>query len=157
MVEFPVEGGGTASAFEARPSGAGAYPGVIVVQEWWGLNDHIKDVAQRIAAEGFVTLTPDLYRGQVTKDPNQASAWMAALDREEAMRSLLGTLRFFQEIRIKFWMIPVIVEDKCGCKQIDHKIWKPFGEAVEEAKARLVLSVNECCARSDCFFQQRNE
>ena len=97
MVEFPVEGGGSAVAFEARPSGAGAYPGVIVVQEWWGLNDHIRDVAQRIAAEGFVTLTPDLYKGRVTKDPNQASAWMAALDREEAMRILLGTLRFFQE------------------------------------------------------------
>ena len=97
MVEFPVEGGGTASAFEARPSGAGACPGIIVVQEWWGLNDHIKDVAQRLAGEDFVALAPDLYKGKVTKDPNQASAWMAALDREEAIRTLLGAVRFFQE------------------------------------------------------------
>ena len=97
MVEFPVEGGGTASAFEARPSGAGPCPGVILVQEWWGLNDHIKDVAQRLAGEDFVVLAPDLYRGKVTQDPNQASAWMAALDREEALRILLGALRFFQE------------------------------------------------------------
>lgn len=96
-VEFPVEGGGTASAYEARPAGAGSYPGILVVQEWWGLNEHIKDIARRLAGEGFVTLAPDLYRGKVTADPTQAASWMAALDREEAVRILLGALRFLQE------------------------------------------------------------
>ena len=97
LVEFPVEGGRTVSAYEARPSGAGTNPGIIVVQEWWGLNEHIKDVTRRLAAEGFVALAPDLYGGKVTADPAQASSWMAALDREEAMRILLAALRFLQE------------------------------------------------------------
>ncbi len=96
-VQIPKEGGGTASAYEARPSGAGAYPGILVVQEWWGLNEHIQDIARRLAAEGFVALAPDLYAGRVTSDPQQAAAWMQALDREEAIRILLGGLRFLQE------------------------------------------------------------
>ncbi len=96
-VEFAVEGVGKTAAFEARPGGAGSYPGVLVVQEWWGLNDHIRDIAGRLAAEGFVALAPDLYQGKTTKDPNLASAWMAALDREHAMKILLAALRFLQE------------------------------------------------------------
>jgi carboxymethylenebutenolidase len=95
-VEFPIEGGGKASAYEARPGGAGSYPGVIVVQEWWGLNEHIKDVAGRLAHEGFVALVPDLYKGRVTADAHLASAWMQALDREEAVKIFLGAIRFLQ-------------------------------------------------------------
>jgi carboxymethylenebutenolidase len=97
MVDYPVEGGGKASAYEARPGGAGPQAGIIVVQEWWGLNDHIKDIAHRLAHEGFVALVPDLYKGRVTSDANLASAWMQALDREEAVRILLGAVRFLQE------------------------------------------------------------
>jgi len=97
MVEFSVEGAAPASGYEARPAGAGAYPGVIVVPEWWGLNEHIKDIARRLAAEGFMVLAPDLYGGKVTSDPNLAASWMAALDREAAVRILLGALRFLQE------------------------------------------------------------
>ena len=96
IVEFPVEGREKASAYEARPSGAGSYPGIIVVQEWWGLNEHMKDIARRLAGEGFVALAPDLYRGKVTADRNEAASWMAALDREEALAILLGALRFQQ-------------------------------------------------------------
>ena len=96
-VEFAVEGGGKASGYEARPGGAGSYPGVLVVQEWWGLNGHMKDIARRLAHEGFVALVPDLYHGRVTSDPSLASSWMAALDREEAVRILLGAIRFMQE------------------------------------------------------------
>ncbi|OFW00714.1 MAG: hypothetical protein A3G20_02395 [Acidobacteria bacterium RIFCSPLOWO2_12_FULL_59_11] len=96
MVEFSVEGK-TASAYEARPSGAGAYPAILLVHEWWGLNEHIKDVARRLAAEGFVALAPDLYGGKVTTDPNQAAAWTAALKSEEGIRILLAALRFLQE------------------------------------------------------------
>jgi carboxymethylenebutenolidase len=96
-VAFSTEGEGSGSAFEARPGGAGSYPGVIVVQEWWGLNDHIKDVAGRLAHEGFVALAPDLYEGKVTKDSKQAGEWMASLDREQALRILMGAIRFLQE------------------------------------------------------------
>ena len=96
-VEFPVEGGGKATAYEARPGGAGSYPGVVVVQEWWGLTHHIRSICDRLAHEGFVAIAPDLYQGKTTTDPDLASAWMSALDREEATRILLGAIRFLQE------------------------------------------------------------
>lgn len=71
-----------AEAYEAKPAGAGPFPGVVVLQEWWGLNDHIKDVTGRLAAEGYVALAPDLYHGKVTKDPNEAGKLMGALDQK---------------------------------------------------------------------------
>jgi carboxymethylenebutenolidase len=97
MVEFPIEGGGTASGFDARPSCQGACPGVIVVQEYWGLNAHIKDVTCRLAQEGFIALAPDLYDGKLATDANQASAMMQQLDRERAIRILRGGVKFLQE------------------------------------------------------------
>ena len=60
MVQVPAADGAM-SACLARPAADGTYPGVVVVQEAFGLNDHIKDVAARIAREGYVTLAPDLY------------------------------------------------------------------------------------------------
>jgi carboxymethylenebutenolidase len=57
IVEFPSNGS-IAQGYLALPEGTG--PGVVVIQEWWGLVDHIKDVADRLAGEGFVALAPDL-------------------------------------------------------------------------------------------------
>jgi carboxymethylenebutenolidase len=68
-----------------------------VVQEWWGLNDHIRSICDRLAHEGFVAIAPDLYEGNVTADAKQAAAWMSALDRERAVAILLGAIRFLQE------------------------------------------------------------
>ncbi|HWP84551.1 MAG TPA: dienelactone hydrolase family protein [Terriglobia bacterium] len=96
-IEFTVEGVGRVAGYESRPGGEGSYPGVIVVQEWWGLNDHIRSICDRLAQEGFVAVAPDLYEGKVTTDPNQASAWMAALDKEKAIQILLGAIKFLQE------------------------------------------------------------
>src|SRR5690242_21025553 len=63
MIEVPASGG-TMPAFLARPKDGTKAPGVLVIQEAFGLNDHIKDVARRVAAEGYVALAPDLfYRG----------------------------------------------------------------------------------------------
>ena len=97
MTDFPMEGGGTARGFEARPSCEGVCPAVLVIQEWWGLNDHIKDIAHRLAERGFVALAPDLYDGNVTSDPNQAGTWMQGLDREAAVRILRGGFQFLRE------------------------------------------------------------
>ena len=58
-IEFPVNGE-TGRGYLVQPEGASRFPGVVVVQEWWGLDEHIKDVARRFAAEGFVALAPDL-------------------------------------------------------------------------------------------------
>jgi len=80
--------GDQADGFLARPSGSGPFPGVVVVQEWWGINDHIKDIAQRFAREGFAALAPDLYHGQVTKEPGEAQKLMMSLQMEDASREV---------------------------------------------------------------------
>ncbi len=63
--------GDTVAGYLATPA-SGRGPGVIVIQEWWGLVDHIRDVCDRLAREGFVALAPDLFRGEATK-PSRAS------------------------------------------------------------------------------------
>jgi carboxymethylenebutenolidase len=55
-----------------RPEGAGPWPGVVQIQEWWGIEPHVVEVAHRLAAEGFVVLVPDLYHGKVVTEPDEA-------------------------------------------------------------------------------------
>lgn len=86
-VDFKTDGE-TAEGYLARPDGDGPFPGVIVVQEWWGLDDHIKDVARRFAAEGFAAFAPDLYHGKITKEPDEAGKLMMALDMPKASKEL---------------------------------------------------------------------
>jgi carboxymethylenebutenolidase len=87
MVSF-AGNGDPVDGFLAQPEGDGPFPGVIVVQEWWGLDGHIKDVAHRFAGEGFAALAPDLYHGVVTKEPDEAQKLMMALDNARAVREL---------------------------------------------------------------------
>lgn len=98
MIEFK-RNGQRVGAYLARPQGAGPFPAVIVIQEWWGLDDHIKDVAERYTREGYVSLAPDLYRGKVTKDPNEAGKLMGALNREEAIKDLLGAVQHLKSLK----------------------------------------------------------
>ena len=86
-VEYPTNGE-TGQGFLAAPQGEGPFPGIIVVQEWWGLDDHIKDVVQRLASEGFVALAPDLYHGKVTKEPGEAQKLMMSLNMGQATKEL---------------------------------------------------------------------
>jgi carboxymethylenebutenolidase len=82
-----TEEAGSRLAYLATPvSGQG--PGVLVLQEWWGLVDHIRDVCDRLAREGFVALAPDLYRGEATSDPSQAERLMMDLDLPRAAADL---------------------------------------------------------------------
>jgi carboxymethylenebutenolidase len=81
---------GSFAGYLAKPGGSGPHPGVIVVQEWWGLNDQIKGVADRIAAQGYVALAPDLYHGKITTDPEKAHEILRGLDWKQAV-SDLGT------------------------------------------------------------------
>jgi carboxymethylenebutenolidase len=100
-IEFK-RNGQRVGAYLAKPTGAGPSPAVIVIQEWWGLNDHIKDVAERYAREGYVALAPDLYHGKVTADPTEAGKLMGALNRENAVKDLVGAvahLRGMKEVR----------------------------------------------------------
>ncbi|GIV80093.1 dienelactone hydrolase family protein [Litorilinea aerophila] len=87
-VEYPDPDGETLMGYLARPEGDEPRPAVVVIQEWWGLNDHIKDVANRFAQEGFVALAPDLYHGVVTTEPDEARKLVMELDMEEAVREI---------------------------------------------------------------------
>ena len=91
VVEF-ASNGSSAQGYLARPD-SGSGPGVIVIQEWWGLVDHIKAVADRFAGEGFVALAPDLYRGESTTSPDTAGRLMMALDIERAIADLGGSVQ----------------------------------------------------------------
>jgi carboxymethylenebutenolidase len=96
--EREVSFGGKAGALRAHvaePSGGGVHPAVIVVQEWWGLDGHIKDIARRFATEGYFAVAPDLYSRQgnkVTNDPNVAGELMSGLAMADGIDDLLSTI-----------------------------------------------------------------
>jgi carboxymethylenebutenolidase len=71
-------------------------PGLIVIHEWWGLNDHIKDIAGRFAEEGYIALAPDLYGGKVTADPTEAGRLMQGLDQGRALEILNGAVEYLK-------------------------------------------------------------
>ena len=91
-VTFPSGDGQAHGYLALPPSGSG--PGVIVIQEWWGLTDHIAGVADRLAAEGFVALAPDLYGGRTTHDAEEAGRLMSELPVDRAARDLGGAVDF---------------------------------------------------------------
>lgn len=104
-LQFDTANGAT-TAYVAEPETAGnETPTVILIQEWWGVNDHIKDIASRYAAEGFRAVAPDLYRGKLAKNPSEAKALMDALEIEDGIdtiknavakvRETVGTTRKF--------------------------------------------------------------
>lgn len=94
-VTFASNGGRT-EGYVARPASPG--PGVIVIQEWWGLVPHIEDVADRFAREGFVALAPDLYHGKQTKSPDEAGKLMMSLHIDEAARDLAGAIKYLKSL-----------------------------------------------------------
>jgi carboxymethylenebutenolidase len=75
----------------------GEGPGIILIQEWWGLNDHIVDLAGRLAAEGFTVLAPDLYHGAVTGEPDEAGKLMMGLAMDTAAKDIAGAAEFLSE------------------------------------------------------------
>jgi carboxymethylenebutenolidase len=84
----------TISGYLAFPDSPGPHPGLIVIQEWWGLNDWVKEQAREFARHGYVALAPDLYRGQVTTDPERARELMQTMPRERALRDLKAAFVF---------------------------------------------------------------
>ena len=92
MVEFKSNGG-TCTGYLAGTSG----PGVIVIQEWWGLVPHITDIADRFAAEGFVALAPDMYHGEATNEPDLAGKLLMSMNLATAGKALSGAVDLLQE------------------------------------------------------------
>lgn len=83
-LEFTRPDGNQAPGILIEPSPTQRGPGIVLIQEWWGLNDHMKSVGDRLAKAGFRVLIPDLFRGRTTKDSNQANQWMSELNFPDA-------------------------------------------------------------------------
>ena len=100
MVQYPSDGV-TVRAYLVGPPAKGARAAIIVVQEWWGLNDHIKDISRRYAREGYVAIAPDLYSRlghTVTADPNEAGKLMNALRQEDGLKDLNATVAYLKKV-----------------------------------------------------------
>lgn len=93
-VEYPDADGETLMGYLARPEGGEALPAIVVLQEWWGLNEHIEDVTRRFAAQGYVALAPDLYKGVVATEPDEARKLVMELDMPEAVREIQSAIDF---------------------------------------------------------------
>jgi carboxymethylenebutenolidase len=92
MAEFPTNGHRT-QGYLATPA-AGKGPGVLVIQEWWGLVPHIKSVCDRFAAEGFSALAPDMYHGKTASEPDEAGKLFMALNIAQAEKDLAGAAKY---------------------------------------------------------------
>jgi carboxymethylenebutenolidase len=94
-IEFPTSTGHARGYLATPASGSG--PATIVLQEWWGLEDHIRSICDRFAAEGFFALAPDLYGGETTTQPSEAEQKMMALSMEEAEKEMCGAAAFLKD------------------------------------------------------------
>jgi carboxymethylenebutenolidase len=100
MVQYP-SGNVTMKAFVAAPQTKEKRPAVIVIQEWWGLTDHIKDIARRYAAEGYVAIAPDLYSRlghALTTDAGEAGKLMNTLKQEDGLNDLNATVAYLKSV-----------------------------------------------------------
>lgn len=91
-IDFPT-GVGMAPGYIAVPASERG-PATIVLQEWWGLDEHIRSVCDRLASEGFFALAPDLYRGATTAEPSRAEQRMMALSMDDAEQEMRGAAEF---------------------------------------------------------------
>jgi len=97
LIEFTINAH-SAPGYLGQPADGQAHPGVVVIQEWWGLVPHIKDVAERFAREGFVALAPDLYHGQVADEPDEARKLAMALDAQRAVQEIAAAARHLKKL-----------------------------------------------------------
>ncbi len=95
MIEFTANGG-TCPGYLARVGED--RPGMVVIQEWWGINAHIKDVTERFAAAGYTALAPDLYHGVVTTEPDEAAKLAMALRATQAAKDLHGAISHLRQL-----------------------------------------------------------
>ena len=92
-----IDIGGT-QAYLALPPGAKVpLPAIVVIHEWWGLNDHVKHWADRLASDGYAAVAVDLYGGVVATTPDQAMSAMKSVDKDRSLQTMLAAYRFLAE------------------------------------------------------------
>lgn len=96
-VEFGANGD-MGTGYLVRPDSDAPAPGIVVIQEWWGLNAHIKSIAQRYAEQGFVALAPDLYHGKVVSEPNDAQKAAMEMDYPRAIKEIRGAVAYLKAL-----------------------------------------------------------
>jgi carboxymethylenebutenolidase len=90
MTEIPVNGDAVPAYISLPPSGSG--PAVVVIQEWWGLVPHIRNVTDRLAVDGFVAVAPDLYRGKETTEPDEAGKLIMEMQLDQAAKDMAAAV-----------------------------------------------------------------
>jgi carboxymethylenebutenolidase len=92
-------GGETVTGLIYTPAGQGRFPAIVVIHEWWGLNDWVKEQASKLADQGYVTLAVDLYRGKVATTPEEAHEIMRGLPQDRADRDLLAAANYLRSLK----------------------------------------------------------
>jgi len=95
-VSFTSKSGSPVDGILAEPSGGAKSPAVILIQEWWGINDHIRSLAARLAKEGFLVVAPDLYHGRVAGNAEEAGKLMTELDTLVAVGEIAGAADYLK-------------------------------------------------------------
>lgn len=92
--------GENATGYLVRPDDNEQHPGVVVIQEWWGIEPHVQEVAQWVAQDGFVALVPDLYHGKVATEPDEAQKMMMTLQGslDRAIKEIIGALDYLKAL-----------------------------------------------------------
>jgi len=98
MIEFKRPDGQIITGYLAEPSNKANAPGIVVIQEWWGLDDEVKAVADRFAQAGYRVLVPDLYRGKLALEANEAEHLMSDLNFDDAaVQDIRGAVQYLKE------------------------------------------------------------
>jgi len=95
MVQYP-SGSEQLNGYYVKPAGNGPFPALVVIHEWWGLNDQIKGTADRLASQGYAALAVDLYRGKATADADEAHQLMMSLPEDRAVADLKAAFAYLQ-------------------------------------------------------------
>ena len=97
IIEFNRPDGQAATGYLVQPAAGASAPAVVVIQEWWGLNAQIKQVAERLAQQGYQALVPDLYKGQLALEENEAKHLMDGLNfGDAASQDIRGAVQFLK-------------------------------------------------------------
>jgi carboxymethylenebutenolidase len=88
---------GDAAGYLAKPKAPGAYPGVVMIHEWWGLNDNMKEMARSLASQGYAVLAVDLYHGSVATTPEEATALVSAVNETDAIANMQAAAAYLRE------------------------------------------------------------